>query len=147
MPVLASPLPHPCAGLGFVYLTTSSCRSPRRRELDMLIVAHRNAVCVSGSKIHRVAGNAPINPVFFAMRASCHIGGWPGADVHSDMRVNGFLYAQSVVMWIQHQHRRVVWLGAGDSPPFGSRTKCSCPAEARSASKCENKLWNRGFYV
>ena len=106
---------------------------------------HRNTVCVSGSKIHRVAGNAPINPGFFAMRASCHIGGWPGADVHSDMRVNGFLYAQSVVMWIQHQNRRVAWLGAGDSHPFGSRTKCSCPAEARSASKCENKLWNRGF--
>ena len=106
---------------------------------------HRNAVCVSGSKIHRVAGNAPINPGFFAMRASCHIGGWPGADVHSDMRVNGFLYAQSVVMWIQHQNRRVAWLGAGDSHPFGSRTKCSCPAEARSASKCENMLWNRGF--
>ena len=79
------------------------------------------------------------------MRASCHIGGWPGADVHSDMRVNGFLYAQSVVMWIQHQNRRVAWLGAGDSHPFGSRTKCSCPAEAHSASKCENMLWNRGF--
>ena len=49
------------------------------------------------------------------------------------------------VMWIQHQNIRVAWLGAGDSHPFGSRTKCSCPADAHSASECENKLWNRGF--
>ena len=42
-------------------------------------------------------------------------------------------------------NRRVAWLGAGDSHLCGGSTKCSCPAEARGASKTKSKLWNRGF--
>jgi hypothetical protein len=105
-----------------------------------MLPPHRNAFCVSGSEIHCAAGNALIDPGFFAMRGPCHVVGRPGADGHSYIRVNGFLYAQSGVMWIQHQNRRVAWLGAGDSHLFGSRTKFSCPAEALSASKNKNRL-------
>ena len=101
--------------------------------------------CVPGSKNHCAAGIAPIDPGFFVMRAPCHVGGRPAADMHSCMRVNGFLYTQSAVMCTRTKMRRVAWLGTGTSHPCGSVTKCSGPAEALNTSKTKTKMWNRSF--
>ena len=75
---------------------------------------HRNVFCVPGSKNHCAAGIAPIDPGFFVMRAPCHVGGRPAADMHSYMRVNGFLYTQSAVMCTRT--KRGGWRGWGPAP-------------------------------
>jgi hypothetical protein len=56
---------------------------------------HRNVVCVSASKNHRAAGNAPMDLRFFVLRSPCHVGGGREAGMHSNTRVNGFLGTQS----------------------------------------------------
>jgi hypothetical protein len=75
---------------------------------------HRNVFCVPGSKNHCAAGIAPIDPGFFVMRAPCHVEGRPAADMHSFMRVNGFLYTQSDVMCIRTKNGG--WRGWGLTP-------------------------------
>ena len=75
---------------------------------------HRNVFCVPGSKNHCAAGIAPIDPVFFVMRAPCHVEGRPAADMHSFMRVNGFLFTQGAVMCIRTKNGG--WRGWGLAP-------------------------------
>jgi hypothetical protein len=56
---------------------------------------HRNVICVSASKNHCTAGNAPRDLRLFVLRSPCHVGGVRGAGMHSTTRVNGFVDMQS----------------------------------------------------
>jgi hypothetical protein len=75
--------------------------SPGRSKLKRLPAqrsdrcSHRNEVCVSASKNHRAAGNAPMDLRFFVLRSPCHVGGGREAGMHSNTRVNGFIDIQS----------------------------------------------------